>query len=56
MKILPRLLLCCLALQGARAEDFQGASHKLEYEEEPVNYSAQTPDDPVARDAGSGAV
>jgi len=48
MKALPRLLFCLVALHWACAEDFQGASHKLEYEEPPIQYSDQTPTDPVA--------
>jgi hypothetical protein len=49
MKTLPRILLCCLALSCARAEDFQGTSHKFEYEGEPVKYNDQTPTDAVAQ-------
>lgn len=48
MKTLPRILLCCLALTSARAEDFQGSAHKVEYEAEPIKYNDQTPEDPVA--------
>ncbi len=43
------ILLCLVALAAARAEDFQGATHKLEYEGEPLKYSDQTPTDPVAQ-------
>ena len=44
------LLLAALALAAsARAEDFQGSTHPLEYDAAPVRYSASTPDDPVAR-------
>ena len=32
-----------------RAEDFQGATHPLEYDAAPVRYSASEPEDPVAR-------
>ncbi len=50
---MPQLFALCLILVlcAARvlAEDFQGASHLLEYNDEPVRYSASTPDDPVAR-------
>lgn len=31
------------------AEDFQGAAHVQAYDDPPINYSAQTPKDPVAR-------
>ena len=44
------LFLLCLAPRVVlRAEDFQGAGHKLEYEAAPIKYHEQTPDDPVAR-------
>src|SRR5688500_18217890 len=43
------LLWCCAAIASTRAEDSQGASHKLEYEAEPIRYSEQTPTDPVAK-------
>ncbi|MEO8351416.1 MAG: hypothetical protein ABI680_06775 [Chthoniobacteraceae bacterium] len=33
----------------ARAEDFQGSTHKLEYEGEPIKYFEQTPSDAVAQ-------
>ena len=49
MKMFPRLLLCSLAFSGTHAEDFQGASHKLEYEDPPIKYSDQTPTDAVAQ-------
>ena len=45
-------LLCLVALRLAApvlAEDFQGSTHPLEYDMEPVRYSASEPDDPVAR-------
>lgn len=45
--LLPTLLL--LATATARAEDFQGSAHKLEYEEEPISYSKRVPDGPIAR-------
>ncbi|MEO8377405.1 MAG: hypothetical protein ABI579_07015 [Candidatus Sumerlaeota bacterium] len=38
-----------LTLVSARSEDFGGASHKLEYEGEPLRYNVQTPTDPVTR-------
>ena len=44
-----RLALAILLAGPAFAEDFQGAAHKLEYEEEPILYSKTAPDDPVAR-------
>ena len=34
---------------SAFAEDFQGSAQKLEYDDEPIAYSKQTPDDPIAR-------
>ncbi len=39
-------LVVCFA--AARAEDFQGSTHALPFEEEAIHYSAQTPADPVA--------
>lgn len=33
----------------ARAEDFQGSTHHLPYEEEVIRYSEQTPHDPIAQ-------
>ena len=33
----------------ACAEDFQGSTHPLEYDAEPIRYSDSTPDDPVAQ-------
>lgn len=44
-----RLLLCAMAWDRVVAEDFQGASYKLEYEDAPIKYGEQTPADPVAR-------
>ncbi len=41
---LPFLLL----FASARAEDFQGADHPLEYDHEPINYSASQPQDAVS--------
>lgn len=49
MKSLPHIVCYCLALVSARAEDFQGATHKIEYEAEPINYNEQTPTDAVAQ-------
>ncbi|MEA3208037.1 MAG: hypothetical protein QOE70_1094 [Chthoniobacter sp.] len=45
------LLVCFLALPApsGRAEDFQGSTHPVPYDEPPVNYSAATPADPIAR-------
>ncbi len=34
---------------SVRAEDFQGSTHKLEYEGEPIKYFEQTPSDAVAQ-------
>ena len=45
-RTLPFLLPLLLA--SARAEDFQGADHPLEYDREPTNYSGTQPNDPVA--------
>jgi len=42
-------LACGLGLAVAHAEDFQGAGHKLEYEDAPIKYNEQTPTDPVAQ-------
>lgn len=39
--------LIALTLRGL-AEDFQGSTHKLEYDSDPINYSSSTPTDPVA--------
>jgi hypothetical protein len=54
---LPRagaLLLACAVMlafcpASSRAEDFQGSTHSLPYEEEPIAYSKQTPEDPIAQ-------
>jgi hypothetical protein len=43
------LVLCIILCAAARAEDFQGASHKLDYEQAPIAYNDQTPTDPVAQ-------
>jgi hypothetical protein len=40
-------LLPALILAASHAEDFQGADHPLEYDHEPVSYSANQPADPV---------
>ena len=45
-RILAFLLLLLPVL--ARAEDFQGSDHPLEYDREPVNYTNTQPNDPVA--------
>ncbi len=42
------LLLLSLLPAFARAEDFQGADHPLEYDREPINYSTSQPQDPVS--------
>jgi hypothetical protein len=42
------VLLLPLLLAAARAEDFQGADHPLEYDHEPISYSASQPHDPVS--------
>src|SRR5437868_15213160 len=47
-----RLLLELAALSFAlplAAEDFQGSSHTLAYDDPPISYSAQTPPDRVAK-------
>jgi hypothetical protein len=46
-----RLILCLtFALSaGTRAEDFQGSTHPVLYDEPPVSYSTATPADPIAR-------
>ncbi len=47
-----RFLVTCAAVGGAaalHAEDFQGSTHTLPYEEEVIRYSAQTPNDAVAQ-------
>ena len=49
MRVLCDMVFCYVALASARSEDFQGASHKLEYEGEPLKYHNQTPTNPVAR-------
>jgi hypothetical protein len=49
MRVLCHMVFCYVALASARSEDFQGASHKLEYEGEPLKYHNQTPTNPVAR-------
>ena len=57
-----RLLLALAFLSIARpipAEDFQGSSHAMPYDEATINYSAQTPNDPIAKlqaQIASGAV
>src|SRR5688500_6349464 len=42
-------LLSCSLLVATRAEDFQCATYKLEYERAPLQYDEQTPTDAVAR-------
>jgi hypothetical protein len=46
--IRPAALLIPLLLATARAEDFQGADHPLEYDREPINYSTAQPNDAVS--------
>jgi hypothetical protein len=41
-------LLLCLAAPLLRAEDFQGSTHPVAYDEETIFYSKATPTDPVA--------
>jgi hypothetical protein len=41
------LLLLCFSA-AVRAEDFQGSTHALPYDEAVINYSGRTPADPVA--------
>ena len=36
-------------VRALMAEDFQGASHTMAYEDPPINYSAQKPNDRIAR-------
>lgn len=48
LRILPFLVLIGLAGPLA-AEDFQGATHRLPYDEAAINYSAQTPTDRIAK-------
>jgi hypothetical protein len=43
--IIPALLLSFAAI--SLAEDFQGSTQRLEYEEEPILYSKKQPDDPI---------
>ena len=42
------LLFLPFVLAIVHAEDFQGADHPLEYDHEPINYSASQPHDPVS--------
>src|SRR5687768_5868411 len=49
MRMLCSVVLYYLALASARSQDFQGASHMLEYEGEPLKYHDQTPTNPVTR-------
>lgn len=48
----PRILLALTAMSLARplvAEDFQGSAHALAYDDAPISYSAQTPQDRIAK-------
>lgn len=47
--LLRTLLATLIAGYAARAEDFQGSTHALPYEEEVIHYSKQTPEDPIAQ-------
>jgi hypothetical protein len=49
MKLLLCFLFCGIGLVALQAEDFQGAAHKLEYEDAPMKYNDQTPTDAVAQ-------
>jgi hypothetical protein len=49
MKLLCFSLIVGVGLAALQAEDFQGAGHKLEYEDAPVKYNDQTPTDAVAQ-------
>lgn len=49
MRLVPSFLLSLVVLAPVRAEDFQGAGHKLEYESGPIKYHEQTAEDAVAR-------
>ncbi|MEI6712376.1 MAG: hypothetical protein WCO60_01390 [Verrucomicrobiota bacterium] len=42
-------LALCVFGPGASGEDFQGSTHKLDYDSEPILYSKSNPDDPVSR-------
>jgi hypothetical protein len=58
----PQILLALFALWCARevrAEDFQGSTHSLPYDDAPIRYSAETPNDRIAKlqaQIASGAV
>jgi hypothetical protein len=43
------LVAAFIFIAPARAEDFQGASHQLKYEDGPVGYNTATPTDAIAR-------
>ena len=47
-RILPVLAALSFALPLV-AEDFQGSTHSMPYDEAIIGYSAQTPNDPVAK-------
>ncbi len=50
MRCLSPLLLACFAFAASpRAEDFQGSTHPIPYDEPPFAYSAATPADPIAQ-------
>jgi len=49
IRCVAQLTLAMLPLTGARADDFQGSTHLFPYDEEIINYSQRTPDDPVSR-------
>jgi hypothetical protein len=49
-RFVPSLIATALLCAGlARAEDFQGSTHVLPYEEGVIKYGEQTPSDPVAK-------
>ncbi len=48
-RFLPPFLALLIAGAIVRGEDFQGSTHKLEYDLEPIAYSTRTPSGPVAR-------
>ncbi|RYD63284.1 MAG: hypothetical protein EOP84_33790, partial [Verrucomicrobiaceae bacterium] len=44
-----RLLPLLCAAFTVQAEDFQGSTHQLPYDEEVIRYSEQTPNDPISQ-------
>ncbi len=47
--ILPLASALTLLPRATQAEDFQGSTHKLEYDAEPIQYTSSTPTDPVTK-------